>query len=164
MTLRWLETEGGPFVVVPHTWLPHWSRKVGAYDRACAVMDFVGVFALPSGAEALVLEDEPLPTAYPLSIRSSSAGATRRARMVSPTSSGQAFPPPSGRKARPALNTSGTSGAFVMFDAAYGGTEAGTLTDSAVLGLAGGPYRVDSASTDPDDLRSFRMHRFAEMA
>ncbi|WP_094191989.1 Imm21 family immunity protein [Streptomyces katrae] len=65
MTLRWLETEGGPFVVVPHTWLPHWSRKVGAYDRACAVMDFVGVFALPGGAEALVLEDEPLPTAYP---------------------------------------------------------------------------------------------------
>ncbi|MFJ8210556.1 Imm21 family immunity protein [Streptomyces sp. NPDC096033] len=64
MTFRWLETEGGPFVVVPHTWLPHWSGRAGAYDRACAVMDFVGVLALPGGAETLVLGDEPLPTAY----------------------------------------------------------------------------------------------------
>ncbi|MFD5417567.1 Imm21 family immunity protein [Streptomyces sp. NPDC127069] len=51
MTLRWVETEGAPFVVVPHTWLPHWSGRAGAYDRACAVMDFVGVLALPGGAE-----------------------------------------------------------------------------------------------------------------
>ncbi|MFD0375066.1 Imm21 family immunity protein [Streptomyces sp. NPDC127112] len=76
----------------------------------------------------------------------------------------RAGPPAAEWEEGPVLSTSGTSGAFVMFDAAYGGTEAGTLTDSAVLGLAGGRYRADSASIDPDDLRSFRTHRFVEMA
>ncbi|MFD9409780.1 Imm21 family immunity protein [Streptomyces sp. NPDC059989] len=56
----WLETEGGPFIVVPRAALPHWSGPEGDYDRACEVIDFVGVLELPDGAEALALGDEPL--------------------------------------------------------------------------------------------------------
>ncbi|MDX3771767.1 MULTISPECIES: Imm21 family immunity protein [unclassified Streptomyces] len=64
MSLTWLETEGGPFIVVPRSALVHWLGTEGDYDRACEVMDLVGVLALPDGAEALVLGDEPLSTAY----------------------------------------------------------------------------------------------------
>ncbi|WUO26761.1 immunity 21 family protein [Streptomyces sp. NBC_00287] len=82
--------------MVPCAALSHWSGTEGDYDRACEVMEFVGVLALPDGAEALVLGNEPLSTPpIFLSIGSSSAGATRRARMVSPTSSGLGFSPPS---------------------------------------------------------------------
>ncbi|MEH0557362.1 Imm21 family immunity protein [Streptomyces sp. B21-101] len=35
MSLTWLETEGGPLIVVPRTALPHWSGTEGDYDRAC---------------------------------------------------------------------------------------------------------------------------------
>ncbi|MFF3005440.1 Imm21 family immunity protein [Kitasatospora sp. NPDC057940] len=58
------ETEGGPFVVVPHDALSYWSATEGGYDRACEVVELVGVLALPGDAEALVLGDEPLSTAY----------------------------------------------------------------------------------------------------
>ncbi|MDP5313504.1 Imm21 family immunity protein [Streptomyces poriferorum] len=53
-----------------------------------------------------------------------------------------------------------TTGELVMFDAAYFGTEVGTLTGSATLDLAAGRYRVDSASIEPNNLTSFRVHRF----
>ncbi|MFD9432040.1 Imm21 family immunity protein [Streptomyces sp. NPDC060002] len=60
MPLTWLETEGGPLIVVPRTALPLWPGTEGDYDRACEMMGFVGALALPDGAEALVLGDEPL--------------------------------------------------------------------------------------------------------
>ncbi|MFJ2591020.1 Imm21 family immunity protein [Streptomyces sp. NPDC087538] len=42
MSLTWLETEGGPFIVVPRTALSHWSGREGDYDRACKVVDLPG--------------------------------------------------------------------------------------------------------------------------
>ncbi|MFJ4572546.1 Imm21 family immunity protein [Streptomyces sp. NPDC088846] len=56
--------EGGPFLVVPHAALSHWTGTEGDYDRACEMTDLVGVLELPDEAEAFVLGDEPLPTAY----------------------------------------------------------------------------------------------------
>ncbi|MFC5664564.1 hypothetical protein ACFP3U_16415 [Kitasatospora misakiensis] len=56
------------------------------------------------------------------------------------------------------------TGELVMFDAAYFGTEVGTLAESTVLELCAGRYRVDSASIEPDDLTSFRVHRFVELS
>ncbi|MFE2879035.1 Imm21 family immunity protein [Streptomyces roseus] len=160
MSLTWLETEGGPFVVVPRTALPHWSGTEGDYDRACEVMDFVGVLAMPDGAEALVLGDEPLSTAYLPEHRvlvrwyyaESEEGVADiiRAGLASAE-----------WKAGPVL---GTTGELVMFDAAHFGTEVGTLTDSTALELAAGRYRVDSASIEPNDLTSFRVHRFVELS
>ncbi|MFI5476710.1 Imm21 family immunity protein [Streptomyces cacaoi] len=160
MSLTWLETEGGPFIVVPRTALPHWSGTEGDYDRACEVMDFVGVLALPDEAEALVLGDEPLTTAYLPEYRvlvrwcyaESEDGVADFIRAGLPTAEWEEGPVLS------------TTGELVMFDAAYFGTEVGTLTDSTALELAAGRYRVDSASIEPDQLTSFRVHRFVELA
>ncbi|MET7893505.1 Imm21 family immunity protein [Streptomyces mirabilis] len=160
MSLTWLETEGGPFIVVPRSALAHWSGTEGDYDRACEVMDLVGVLALPDGAEALVLGDEPLSTAYlpeyQVLVRwcyvESEEGVADFIRVGLPTAEWAEGPELS------------TTGELVMFDAAYFGTEVGTLTDSTVLELGAGRYRVDSASIEPDHLTSFRVHRFVELA
>jgi hypothetical protein len=158
MSLTWLETEGGPFIVVPRTALSHWSGTEGD-DRACEVMDLVGVYELPEGAEALVLGDEPLSTAYLPEHRvlvrwcyaESEEGVAEIILAGIPTAEWDEGPVLS------------TTGELVMFDAAYFGTEVGTLTDSTVLELGAGRYRVDSASIEPDQLTSFRVHRFIEL-
>ncbi|MFF2411198.1 Imm21 family immunity protein [Streptomyces sp. NPDC058092] len=160
MSLTWLETEGGPFIVVPRAALPHWSGTEGDYDRACEVMDHVGVLALPGGAEALVLGDEPLSTAYLPESRvlvrwcyaESEEGVADIIRAALSTAKWEEGPVLS------------TTGELVMFDAAYFGTEVGTLADSTALELGAGRYRVDSASVEPDHLTSFRVHRFVELA
>lgn len=159
MSLRWLETEGGPFILVSRTALPHWSGTEGDYDRTCEVMDFVGVLALPDGAEALVLGDEPFSTAYLPECRvlvrwcyaESKDGVADLIRAELPTAEWEEGPVLS------------TTGELVMFDAAHFGTEVGTLTDGSALELGAGRYRVDSASVEPNDLTSFRVHRFVEL-
>ena len=159
MSLTWLETQGGPFIVVPRTALSHWSGTEGDYDRACEVMDLVGVLELPDGAEALVLGYEPLSTAYLPEHRvlvrwcyaESEEGVAEIILAGIPTAEWDEGPVLS------------TTGELVMFDAAYFGTEVGTLTDSTVLELGAGRYRVDSASIEPDQLTSFRVHRFVEL-
>ncbi|MGW0394027.1 Imm21 family immunity protein [Streptomyces sp. NPDC003042] len=159
MSLTWLETEGGPFIVVPHAALSHWTGTEGDYDRACEVMDLVGVLELPDGAEALVLGDEPLSTAYLPEDRvlvrwCHAEGEEGVADII------LAGLPTAEWEEGPVLSTTGE---LVMFDAAYFGTEVGTLTDSTVLELRAGRYRVDSASIEPDPLTSFRVHRFVEL-
>ncbi|MBW5254631.1 hypothetical protein JGS39_37705 [Streptomyces sp. P01-B04] len=156
MSLTWLDTEGGPFIVVPRTALPYWSGTEGDYDRACEVTYFVGALELSDGSEALVLGDEPLSTAYFPEHRvlvrrhyaESGEGVTDIVRAGLPTAEWTEGPVLS------------TTGELVMIDAAYFGTEVGTLTGSATLDLAAGRYRVDSASIEPNNLTSFRVHRF----
>ncbi|MFF6904261.1 Imm21 family immunity protein [Streptomyces hydrogenans] len=131
----------------------------GRLRPACEVMDFVGVLELPDGAEALVLGDEPLSTAYLPEHRvlvrwhyaESGEGVADIIRNGLPTAEWEEGPVLS------------TTGELVMFDAAYFGTEVGTLTDSTTLDLAAGRYRVDSAAIEPNNLTSFRVHRFAEL-
>ncbi|WBP92064.1 Imm21 family immunity protein [Kitasatospora cathayae] len=159
MSLTWLETEGGPFIVVPRDALSHWSGTEGDYDRACEVVELVGVLALPGDVEALVLGDEPLSTAYLPEHRvlvrwcyaESEEGVADIVLAGLPTAEWEEGP------------VLKTTGELVMFDAAYFGTEVGTLTDSTVLELGAGSYRVDSASIEPDRLTSFRVHRFVEL-
>ncbi|MFE5326090.1 Imm21 family immunity protein [Embleya sp. NPDC056575] len=124
------------------------SGTDGDYDRACEVMDCVGNLALPDGAEALLLGDEPLSTAYLPEFRvivrwyyaESEDGVADIIRAGLPTAEWEQGPVLS------------VSGELVMFDAAHVGAEVGTLTDGVVLELAAGHYQVDSANIEPDDL------------
>jgi hypothetical protein len=70
--ITWVESGGGPLVVVPETSLRDW-RGVDPDDlddeddaaRACAVDGFAGVVAVgQEGAQALVLGDDPATTCY----------------------------------------------------------------------------------------------------
>ncbi|MEU8506699.1 Imm21 family immunity protein [Streptomyces brevispora] len=73
----WVESMGGPLIVVPVSALTAWrgSAETGVlagdalapddYDRACAVDDLAGVIAVgDSGAQALVLADEPATSCF----------------------------------------------------------------------------------------------------
>src|SRR5438128_2525114 len=65
--LRWVQSLGGPLVVLPARHLAAWGgcvrpRSATDYDRACGVYGYQGV--IPAGAgEALVIGDMPLLTA-----------------------------------------------------------------------------------------------------
>jgi len=65
----WVESMGGPLVVVPLSAVADWGGGTLAgttaddYDRACAVYGYAGVIPM-LGAEALVLGDEPATTCF----------------------------------------------------------------------------------------------------
>ncbi|CAM5463712.1 hypothetical protein SSPIM334S_01407 [Streptomyces spiroverticillatus] len=70
----WVESLGGPLIVVPVSVLPAWHGSTSSesttppddYDRACAVDDALSA-AIPvhgTGVQALVLADEPATTCY----------------------------------------------------------------------------------------------------
>ncbi|ANN18975.1 hypothetical protein SD37_27365 [Amycolatopsis orientalis] len=66
-TQAWVESLGGPLIVVPVSALAHWKGSLEGgeddYDRACAVNALAG--ALPvGGTTGLVLGDEPATTCY----------------------------------------------------------------------------------------------------
>lgn len=72
--LLWVESDGGPLVVLPESALASWRADTeatgtdefggsGDYDRACQVDDYVGTLHV-GDAEALVLADSPEPTAF----------------------------------------------------------------------------------------------------
>jgi hypothetical protein len=66
--VEWVESSGGPLVVVPEAGLPSWSGSDSGepeadYDRACEIDDWVGL--IPVGGEAaLVLGGDPASTAF----------------------------------------------------------------------------------------------------
>ncbi|MFE4594374.1 Imm21 family immunity protein [Streptomyces laurentii] len=76
-SLTWVESMGGPLIVVPVSALACWGGCTESglmagdatapddYDRACAVDDLAGVIpADENGAQALVLADEPATSCY----------------------------------------------------------------------------------------------------
>ncbi|MEU6403111.1 Imm21 family immunity protein [Streptomyces sp. NPDC046985] len=73
----WVESMGGPLIVVPVSALASWGGCTESglmagdatapddYDRACAVDDLAGVIPIgENGAQALVLADEPATSCY----------------------------------------------------------------------------------------------------
>ncbi|MFF3404409.1 Imm21 family immunity protein [Streptomyces sp. NPDC002659] len=76
-SLVWVESMGGPLIVVPVSALGAWRGSTGSgivagdatdaddYDRACAVDDLAGAIGVDgSGVQALVLGDEPATSCY----------------------------------------------------------------------------------------------------
>ncbi|MFG3046691.1 Imm21 family immunity protein [Streptomyces sp. NPDC048241] len=75
--LKWVQSTGGPLIVVPQSAVNAWSGYTGDgsvlgdadgrddYDRACEVEDSAGVITVGAGgATALVLADEPAQTCF----------------------------------------------------------------------------------------------------
>ena len=73
----WVESMGGPLIVIPSSALAAWrgctetgvragdATAADDYDRACAVDDLAGVITVgENGAQALVLADEPATSCY----------------------------------------------------------------------------------------------------
>ncbi len=59
--MKWIDSRGGPLILLASNQLLHWNGIDGDYDRACAVDGWIGVLSVGAG-QALVLNDEPLST------------------------------------------------------------------------------------------------------
>lgn len=64
--LRWIESSGGPFVVLPASYCSSWLGSDGAdYDAACEVDSYLGLVCFDDPERVgLVVADEPLRTTF----------------------------------------------------------------------------------------------------
>ena len=68
--MKWIESGGGPFILVPTDHLPEWrgidagpSEDETDYDRACEISDDIGILEV-GGTHAVVFGDEPFRTTW----------------------------------------------------------------------------------------------------
>lgn len=87
--LPWVDTLGGPHILVPQSALPYWdgapmnaSEDEGDYGRACSVWSYVGLIDV-GPAHALVLGSEPGLTTFLADRKASSAGSARTRKRAS---------------------------------------------------------------------------------
>ncbi|MER8185046.1 Imm21 family immunity protein [Kitasatospora sp. NPDC094015] len=148
---QWIESEGGPLVVLPEEALGAWRGTDGDapdsdYARACAVDGYAAV--IPAGpAEALVLGDEPAATTYLPEHRLFVRWCAAESEAALFAALGPAL-----EYARWEEGLSWrTPGAAVLLDAAAPGAGAGPR-ERLTLDLAPGRYAVRAAWVEPDPL------------
>jgi hypothetical protein len=67
--LKWIESTGGPLLLLERALLPYWHGSFGNttaatdYDRACEIADYVGAIEVGSGI-GVVLGEEPFSTTW----------------------------------------------------------------------------------------------------
>lgn len=162
MTLTWVESLGGPLVVVPVSALAVWQGSTPSgviaddYDRACAVDDWAAAIPVGGeGAQALVLGDEPARTCYLAGRRAflrwlaadSEAGLLAAAERVLADRA-------------TAWNDCGTwvsDGPAVLMDSAFAGAELGTayvgggMPEQAPVPLPAGRWTVRAIHAEADE-------------
>ncbi|MDA2810510.1 Imm21 family immunity protein [Nocardiopsis sp. RSe5-2] len=164
--LEWVESMGGPLVVVPVSALPAWSGGTMSgilmggdvlddYDRAMAVDDLAGIVSVGGGAgRALVLGDGPDPGCYLPEHRAFLrwCGAESESRLRSAAEEVLADPATSWDE----CGTWVTDGPAVLMDAAVPGTELDTaypdegMPEQAPVPLPPGRWRVRATQTEAD--------------
>ncbi|WP_194869403.1 Imm21 family immunity protein [Myxococcus sp. AB025B] len=58
---EWIESAGGPLVVIPRSVIAEWKGTPADYEEACGIEDYLGLLCREWG-DVLVLGDEPLRT------------------------------------------------------------------------------------------------------
>jgi len=159
----WIESGGGPLVVLEGRLLDawqgtglHWDPGSGSdYDRACEVTDWVGVLAVRDG-QALILGADPTPTC----IREAPSGVLLVRWIHAP----QGWRPPDARDllgeswSEPLAWLVGDSRQVIQ-DSAYPGGDGST--EQLVMSLAPGRYLVETAEYSPDPEVRMILHRIS---
>jgi len=156
MTLKWLNSLGGPLILLPEELVGHWRGMDGGdYDRACAVDDYVGLVDVNTGT-GLVLDDEPLQTCW--SALSAESGMLVRwvhaDSEASVTNALRNVPASIWEVTRLRIRTE--SGKFLLFDSVLSGKE---VEDSLLIAVRPGIYAIDSAEYRPDAKTCLILHR-----
>jgi len=162
--LLWIESAGGPLLLLDRRWLADWHgadrapnhSSVTDYERACAVSDILGPLAVGPG-QGLVLGDEPLSTAW-WPMPEAQGGIVARWRWAPNEAlvlaalrrlSPEVWVPSSLRVAVP-------TGQAVLFDAADSGEQ---CAPSLRLPLSPGIYGVATAEYAPEAEIALLLHR-----
>lgn len=155
----WVESLGGPLIVVPEAILPSWRGGADEeppdadddYERACAVADYAGVIPVGDG-QGLVLGDEPATTCYLPEHRAF-------VRWAAADSADSLFARAVEVLADPTATwhdcgTWTTGGPAVLMDSAYAGAELGTadafgdLPEQAPVPIPAGRWSVRATYDD----------------
>lgn len=164
-TLRWIESNGGPLLLLAEELLADWQGADGPmgqatdFERACATTRAIERIRVGRGV-GLVLGDEPLSTAW-LPAESGGGGTiVRLVRAEDRAAAARAVQeaPPTASREGDSL-TLPVSGRMVLFDAAHRGTD---LPPTALdIVLRSGNYEVDTLSFQPDPATALLLHRLA---
>ena len=163
--MQWLDTGGGPFVLISSRSAPRWSGVRGAgspndFERACDVADYLGAIPFADG-DALVLGDDPFPTAY---IGAPAFGGGYIVRMlwgedmVEATRSVHRLMPEAWTT-EPLVFDAGRDG-LVLFDAVHPGEQAPHRIE---VPLGPGRYAIASADWE-DDTMCLLIHRLVPLS
>ncbi len=165
MQLVWVESAGGPLILLEEHLLASWrgcfsppeaANDVTDYDRACGVDDYLGTIAVASGY-GLVLGDEPmrttwwqLPEAHTGILVRWQWAASEHDVITALTSLTDVI------WAEAGINLHISDGNLVLFDAACVGNE---VDERVRIALAPGHYVLTTAQYTPNSSLSLLLHR-----
>ena len=162
--MHWVNSAGGPLLLLPEVYLPEWHGVTGGdssatdYDRACGIEDYVGIIDVGNGC-GVVLGDEPLQTTWMIvdereggilvrwCYAENEASVIQHVQKVPETifqRSGLIYPSPCPRS--------------LLFDSGIPGDRLKENDYLAIL-LAPGLYHIESGLYQPDDKTSMILHR-----
>ncbi|WP_248965913.1 Imm21 family immunity protein [Sphaerisporangium perillae] len=159
--MRWIETAGGPFVLVAINDAPSWTGYRGDYEHACAVDGVTGVVGfgdIGTKKTALVIWDEPLRTAY-LPERATfvqwmyADSEDWLLRLVDTEFSSAVW------EDGPIVELQDVE---TLFDSATPGVEL-IESDFLEIRMEAGMYQVQTADIESGDRRAARIHRLVPM-
>lgn len=159
--MSWVESAGGPLLLIPASLLHGWEGGNGSgraatdYDRACDVEGYVGVIPVGEG-QGLVLGDMPMPVAW----WPDSGGIL--VRWMAADSEGaviellKALPDSLGWETEVSIELTSDE-ELILFDAAYPGNELPSKV--GLIPARRGLYAVETAIVEKEDI-SLVLHRF----
>ncbi|MFH9737209.1 immunity 21 family protein [Streptomyces roseolus] len=166
--LVWVESMGGPLIVIPVSSLDAWhgctedgmvlsdGPDLDDYDRACAVNDLAGTITVgEEGTHALVLGDEPATTCYIPEHRVFLRWLAASSEPELKAAAEAVLTDPSTQWEE--CGTWTTDGPAVLMDSAEAGTDLnveypdGGLPAQAAVSLAAGRWRVRATHTKVDE-------------
>lgn len=165
-TLKWLESAGGPLLLLEEHLLAHWhgafskSTQISTtdYDRACNIDDYIGIIEVGSGY-GIVLGEEPFSTAW-LQLPNPHNSflvrwvfAENEAAVIDALSELQET-----KWKKTGAKIQFSNGKLVLFDSACKGTN---IDDNLQIEISKGQYEVETLNYEPNEQTSIILHRFS---
>lgn len=160
--LEWIESAGGPLLLVSEALVAQWHGTVPTddsdgradYERACAVQDEIGTIAL-GGGQVVVFGDEPDRTA--MFVHEANLAVVRWRLADSEEELMSALMTSIGRMVFCCSGTFSTvAGAHRLFDSAFSGED---IAQSARVVLEADEYELETAHFAPTDSMNALVHR-----
>ncbi len=162
--IDWLETEGGPFVVLAVETAGKWGvpdGDVSAFERSLEVDDYLGLTEF-DGGHALVLGDDPYPTALLAAPRFGGVYIIRRLWGEDVEDAIDAVHEIRAHEWSPeGVVFDAMDGRIVLFDSVR---DPFAARHRISLSIAPGRYAIETADLQPDDDLCVMVHRLVPMS
>lgn len=167
-SLAWIESAGGPLLLLEENLLPFWrgcfsdsDDALTDYDRACDVNDYIGAIDVNS-RQAIILGDEPLSTAWWSSANKKQSFLVRWDYAENETAvieSLKNLPKISWQKTD--IEFQVKEGKLILFDSACSGSD---VDDCLRIEIQKARYSIETLHYKPDNQTSLILYRFGNAA